>query len=762
MGKLYAELPTGRKLFLAGAFCIASMGNAFSANNIELLSRNGNTSTVKFSINNFDKHSVQTPLGEAFVISTEQGARILEKGAPDLQLMATSLIIPENMNMGVTVIDSKYTDYENIEIAPSKGNFTRDIDPSTVEYTWNNSYQKDEFYPGKLTELREPYILRDFRGQTILVYPFQYNPIKKTLRVYSEITVKVSPANYIKPNAVIEKPLNAESIDAEFAQIYKNIFLNGNETMAYTPLTEEGNMLIICYGQFMSAMQPFVDWKNRKGIKTEIVDIKNIGNNSTSIKNYVKNYYNSKGLKYLLLVGDAEQITPKAKAAGDSDNDYGYLVGNDSYPEIFVGRFSANKAAEAKTMVDRVLLYEKNPLPGATWYKNGLAIGSSMGPGDDNEYDWQHQRNIRSKLMNYNYVKVSELYDGNQGGDDKSGDPTPQDVKTVIEAGCSVMNYTGHGSSYGSVTSGFSSFNVKQLTNTSMWPAFWAVACVNGDFVGQDCYAEAWLRASDPATGKPTGAIATLMSTVNQSWDPPMEGQDEFNDILVESITNNIKRTFGGISMNGCMGMNDKYGTAGTNMTDTWTIFGDPSVMLFTNTPKPMTVSHKTFEAVGVSSLKVNCNIEGALIALSYKKQLIGSGAVKNGLVNISFTAISNPSDSIIVTATSYNKVPYFGSVKISPVGIDNLSNSDFDLSINPNKINSSANIVFTMKQNEAVSIKLYNAIGQEAKVICNKVNYESGTHKVSFEKGDLNPGIYFCNFSAGGKMITKKIIIMD
>ena len=127
MGKLYAELSTGRKLFLAGVFCIASMGNAFSANNVELLSRNGNTSTVKFSINNFDKHSVQTPLGEAFVISTEQGARILEKGAPDLQLMATSLIIPENMNMGVTVIDSKYTDYENIEIAPSKGNFTETL-----------------------------------------------------------------------------------------------------------------------------------------------------------------------------------------------------------------------------------------------------------------------------------------------------------------------------------------------------------------------------------------------------------------------------------------------------------------------------------------------------------------------------------------------------------------------------------------------------------------------------------------------------------
>ena len=56
-----------------------------------------------------------------------------------------------------------------------------------------------------------------------------------------------------------------------------------------------------------------------------------------------------------------------------------------------------------------------------------------------------------------------------------------------------------------------------------------------------------------------------------------MEGQDAINDILSEAYVNNIKRTFGGITMNGCMEMNDAYGLAGVEMTDTWTIFGDPS-----------------------------------------------------------------------------------------------------------------------------------------------------------------------------------------
>ena len=87
--------------------------------------------------------------------------------------------------------------------------------------------------------------------------------------------------------------------------------------------------------------------------------------------------------------------------------------------------------------------------------------------------------------------------------------------------------------------------NVNSLTNTGMWPWIWSVACVNGEFHIGTCFAETWLRATD-SEGQPTGAIATLMASVNQAWNPPMDGQDEMVDIFVESYENNIKRTFGG------------------------------------------------------------------------------------------------------------------------------------------------------------------------------------------------------------------------
>ncbi len=88
--------------------------------------------------------------------------------------------------------------------------------------------------------------------------------------------------------------------------------------------------------------------------------------------------------------------------------------------------------------------------------------------------------------------------------------------------------------------------DVNGLENGGKWPFIWSVACVNGEFHIGTCFAETWLRATG-SDGSPTGAITTLMSTVNQAWNPPMAGQDEMNAILVESYSGNIKRTFGGM-----------------------------------------------------------------------------------------------------------------------------------------------------------------------------------------------------------------------
>lgn len=628
---------------------------------VDLISSSASSIMVRFTVDGFHKELVNTPQGKAYRIHIEEGTRILERGAPDLPKLTAPLAIPAMDEMAVRVISQKYSDIQNLDIAPSKGNLTRDIDPSTVPYTYGKAYQRAGYYPGFPAMLREPYILRDVRGQALVVYPFQYDAQNKTLRVIEEMVVEVYSTGNTGFNTLNQPP--AGKLSREFQELYSSHFLNYSTTK-YTPLQDEGNMLIISHGPYMSEMQDFVQWKNMSGMPTEIVDVSTIGTSSTAIKNYISTYYTTNGLTFLLLVGDAAHIPPVTTSSGHSDNAYGYLSGNDSYPEVFVGRFSAENLQDVQTQVLRTLMYERDASINDLHYNASIGIASSQGPGDDNEMDYQHIRNMQTDLLAYTYSTNLEYFDGSQGGNDASGNPTPSQVATGINSGAGVILYTGHGSSTSWGSSGFSSSNINSLTNGGMLPFIWSVACVNGNFVGNTCFAEAWLRAR--SGDQPRGAVATLMSTINQSWDPPMEAQDEMVDILVESYSSNIKRTFGGLSMNGCMQMNDTYGSAGDEMTDTWNLFGDPSLMVRTDTPRVITATYQNPLLLGSSQMTISCPLDSALVTLSENGQILASTKVSSGMATLNFPVLTSL-DSLHLVITAYNHIPHIATIQVIP-----------------------------------------------------------------------------------------------
>jgi hypothetical protein len=630
-----------------------------------LVSSNIDQSTIHFKTDGFfTSQAFSTQNGPALVISLEGATPILRKGAPDLPKMTASVIIPDLANMKVEIVNADYRDFENIFVAPSKGNLTRDIDPSTVPFEFGREYSTNAFFPGDLTGSREPYIIRDYRGQTIIAYPFQYNPVTKTLRVYTDITVKISRMDDQGVNQLVRtEPL--DKTDADFGIIYRRHFLNSADNGSrYTPVPEFGNILIISYGAFMDAMQPYIAWKRQVGYPVELVDVGTIGN-STAIKAYIANYYNTKGLTFVLLVGDAAQVPASSTSAGDSDNNYAYIVGSDHYPDLFVGRFSAENITQVETQVQKTLTYEQNPPMSADWFSICTGIGSDQGPGDDNEYDYQHIRNIQdNKLLPFTYTYANELFDGSQGGNDQSGSPVPSDVASDVNAGTGIMNYCGHGSDVSWGTSGFSVSDVNNLTNDNLLPFIWSVACVNGNFVPGTCFAEAWLRATH--NGQPSGAVAFLGATINQSWDPPMVGQDEMNDILAETYPDNINRTFGALSMNGCMQMNDEFGSGGDEMTDTWTCFGDPSLMVRTAMPQVLAVTHDPVLLIGASQLTVICDADGARATLSLDGARLSTGLTNGGSVVLEFAEL-NDIGTATLTVTAFNHLPYIADIDIIP-----------------------------------------------------------------------------------------------
>ena len=113
---------------------------------------------------------------------------------------------------------------------------------------------------------------------------------------------------------------------------------------------------------------------------------------------------------------------------------------------------------------------------------------------------------------------------------------------------------------------------VNNLENAGKLPFIFTVGCNPGEFNNYgECFCEAWLRATDD-NGNPTGAVGHLGSTISQSWEPPMHGQWAMNAILTESYEGNVSRSYGGISVNGCLHMNEAQGGYGINETNHWTL----------------------------------------------------------------------------------------------------------------------------------------------------------------------------------------------
>lgn len=651
-------------LLAGSAFTMNAQQMNVATSSVELVSSTNRTTTIRFTPGTPVLLPVTTPHGTEYIVTVDQGTTILRAGAPDLEKMTQSVIIPDAGQTNLVLVSARYHDVQNINVAPSKGNFDRTIDPASVAYTYGREYTDNGFFPSAEAELRAPYCVRDYRGQTVVVYPFRYNAVTKTLRVYEEIVVRVEAVAGVGSNELNRTP---HAVTQEFDNIYRKQFINYDVPTQdrYTPTGEQGEMLIISHASYMTALAPFILWKNKEGIKTTLVDIATVGNNPTNIKNYIANFYNNNNCAFVLLVADAAQITTNTTQYGPSDQDYAMITGSDHYPDLLIGRFSVANVGDVNTIVTRTLEYERNPLI-STYYETCIGIASDQGPGDDNQMDYEHEQALQTLLLGYNYNTAIELYDGTQGGNDAPGDPTSANCATAINDGAGILNYTGHGSSTSIVTTGFDNNDVDALTNTHKWPMVIIVGCVTGEFVPGTCFAEAFLRATHPTSGEPTGSIANFMSTINQSWDPPMEGQDEMNAIITESYANNIKRTFGGICVNGCLGMNDAYGAAGDEMTDTWTYFGDPSLMVRTATPMSMTTTHPPTATLGATQFTVNNSVNGANVTLYYDGAILGSGIVSGGSVTITFPAIA-VIDTIWVTATAYNYVPYEGFALVVP-----------------------------------------------------------------------------------------------
>lgn len=650
-------------LIIVGTLFAERISLGSESNSLQVLQSSAQETVLQYQIQHFDTKEVQIRGSSWYHISLPKEGVTQDKGLPELPVFNRSITIDGMARMKLEIFDIEYTDIK-LAIAPSKGVITRNIDPATVPYEFDPVYQGNRFYPEKIATLSEPYILRDFRGITIKTTPFAYRPSSGTLRIYTSYKIRVYGDGSDTLNTMTQ---SRQSISRAFAPLYENHFVN-YQNHRYVPVDDSyGKLLVICHTNFMSTILPWVNWKKQKGIETELVQWSTIGTTATQLQTYIQNRYNQdNSLTYVQIVGDAPQIPTLSFGGGGSDPSFSLVAGNDNYPDIFIGRFSAETTAQLSVQLDRSIAYERDAATSDTWLSRAMGIASDEGGagGDNGETDIQHMNVIRSKLLSYGYSSVDQVYDPGASA---------STVSTNVNAGRGFLNYVGHGSNTTWSTTGFSATNAMNLSNGNKAPFIVDVACINGNFVSITCFAEGWMRSPNG------GAITIYASSINQSWASPMRAQDEITDLWVAEA----KNTAGGFYYNGSCKMMDIYGSDGINMFKTWHIFGDASLMARSKTPVAMTVTHPNQITIGAASMTVNTGVANALVALSYDNQVYARGFTNSsGTLSLPLGDMPAGSLDYTLTVTAHNRVTYVNTVQQIPgsgpyVVVENIQYAD-------------------------------------------------------------------------------------
>ncbi len=107
-------------------------------------------------------------------------------------------------------------------------------------------------------------------------------------------------------------------------------------------------------------------------------------------------------------------------------------------------------------------------------------------------------------------------------------------------------------------------------------------------------------------------------------------------------------------------------------------------------------------------------------------------------------------------------QIDYDGSYKYSnevSVGV----NLPLQFSLNqnyPNPFNPSTTIEYSIPKNGFVSLKIYNALGQQVASLVNGMVKE-GTHKLTFDASNLSSGVYYYRIESGNNIQVKKMMLL-
>ena len=596
-------------------------------------------------------------------------------GAPNLPVESRMMAIPQGSQATLNVVSFETETLHNVNIAPALRIQSENEEPDMNYVKDMAVYGKNAFYPENPFVMGKSYI-RGVDAVTVSITPFQYNPVTKELRVYTNVELSVEfeggsghfgedrlRSPYWDPILAAEL-MNYDQLPVIDYSARMQEWLRGNEEGAeYLIITPNND----AWAEYANQLK---DYRRRQGIITEVFRLDEMpANNTNQMKAWFHNAYNTWEIApvAICLLGDhgtnlgqyipAETTSHPYSNTCITDNFYADVVGNDNLPDIVFSRLVAQTPEELPVFVGKQIEYEyTNPNMDPDFYASPItALG------------WQTERwfQLCSEIFGgymrnhgYNTNRINCIYDGQPGdlwstaqntnqvieyfGPTGLGyipetpselggwtNGTPELVVQAVNDGTFWVQHRDHGLDEGWGEPAVRNNHIDQMNNVGKLPFVMSINCQTGmfNYTGSNgnCFTEKWMRRT--SDGQNAGAVGVLSPTeVSYSF---------VNDAFVWGVYDlfdpDFMPTYGPYAENSGNWMPAFGNVAGKyflaqsswpyNIDDkdiTYTMFTahcDAFLRIYTQVPQTMEVTHPEVVMAGLGEVTITAP-EGCMISL--------------------------------------------------------------------------------------------------------------------------------------------------
>jgi hypothetical protein len=476
--------------------------------------------------------------------------------------------------------------------------------------------------------------------------------------------------------------------------------------------------VIVTPDSFASTFQILADWKTAKGVPTVIrttewieANYRNGVDLQETIRFFLQDAYSKWGVTWVLLGGDTPQLPPRygyssfygggkkmpvdlyfACLDGSWNKNHNNLWGEgytfedkddpDLYAELYLGRLPSSNAAEAGTMIAKIISYE-SPCQRA-YLERHMLLAEVLFPVDWTEGDpislngADMAEFIYSTTISDEGLDVIRMYEtpGLYAG---SVQESKQAALDSMETGLNQVTHIGHGFRFNMSCANASVIvpDALALNNSCQFFNLYMLNCTATAF-DYNCLAEAFLE-------NPNGGAASCVGA-NESAFPNAASyyMNEYYSLLYDEDVVHIGETFAKSRL-----PRTPFAEDADNV-DLWThyiytLLADPEMAMWTDVPDTFNVFHVSNVDLGTTQILVNVTaggvpVDSAVVCLSKgldDYQVATTNALGN--VTIDFTCESPGSISVVVTGFNVTRHQGYIDVNSSIDAYINLSDMSVD-----------------------------------------------------------------------------------